>query len=135
MRHKLTAAQVQELKEKFEIAEIVGVGDINPELAKQLINTPGNVQDLLALVNDLLEIAQDFSFVLLPCGSPKFAWMLAKEWDIKAFPLFAHSVSNSQEIQVQKEVFEPIEGEEGKFRSVSKTVVEKKLIFDHQFFF
>jgi hypothetical protein len=135
MRHKLTDAQVRELKENFGVEEIVAVGDRNPQLAKELINTPGDAQALLALVNDLLDIAQHFDFVLLPCGSPKFAWLLAKEWDIKAGPLFAHSVSNSQEVHVEKEFFEPVEGQEGAFRRVVKTVVEKKLVFDHQFFF
>lgn len=127
--HKLTPAQVEELAND----EIVELAAIAPEVAKFLSDTPNDWDALNQKANELVDLAKDYDAVLLPGGSPAFAWELAKVWvdkDVKAKPMFAHSVRNSVEKLVDK--FVPIEGTD-QFRK--ETVVEKATVFNHVRFF
>ncbi|MFB2970391.1 hypothetical protein ACE1CD_15565 [Aerosakkonema sp. BLCC-F183] len=125
--HNLTAAQRTELVANFENAEIVELKMIAPELAEFLANTPDDDSKLVEAADQLIVLALNYSAVLLPCGSPKFAWLLAQRWPESVKPLFAHSVRASAEKEIEK--FEPIADEPDKFKKVK--VVEKVAIFNH----
>lgn len=121
--HKLTDAQRAELGN----AEIVELKTIAPELAVFLANTSDNDDELVRKADELIALTLDYNAVLLPCGSPKFAWILAKRWPESVKPLFAHSVRESIEKEVEK--FEPIADEPDKFKKVK--TVEKVSAFNH----
>ncbi|MBE9039029.1 hypothetical protein [aff. Roholtiella sp. LEGE 12411] len=124
--HKLTPEQEKEL----EGNEVVELKAIAPALASFLANTPDDWDALAQQAQELVQIAKGFDAALLPGGSPAFAWLLAKVWPSEIKVLFAHSVRDSVEKQVEK--FVPIEGTE-QFRK--ETVVEKALLFNHVRFF
>lgn len=86
--HQLTFAQQEELA-----SEIVELKAIAPDLASFLANTPDDDGAIAEKAEELIALCHQFDLVLLPCGSPKFAWMLAQLWvgrRVKAKPLFAH---------------------------------------------
>jgi hypothetical protein len=122
--HNLTDAQRSELGAETEIVELKAIA---PELATFLANTSDNDEELQTKASELVGLCKQYDAVLLPCGSPKFAWILSQLWNIQAKPLFAHSVRASIEKEVDK--FQPIADEPGKFQKL--TVVEKAVVFNH----
>lgn len=127
MKHALTAVQAAELKEH----EIINLKDIDEKFATSLEQTPDNWEVLEELADKLIEICKDFDIAIMPVGSPAFWWILSRKWNIPTQAMFAHSVSNS----VEKDVDEFVETEPGSGIFVKKKVVKKQTIFNHVRFF
>jgi hypothetical protein len=128
LAHKLTDAQEQELRE-------MGVESITP-LPSEIANRLKDIRidtDIKMLVNNLLNVFEngEFDYILLPCGNPLFAFMLARDMVYageKAIPLFAHSdrVTNEKQVTKTLQVLE-----DGEVVTKQITVVEKVTIFNH----
>lgn len=125
--HKLTEQQVQELSQ----FEVVNLGDISPDTANYLKNTPSDREDLKKVAEHLVQLIVNgnFTHVLLPCGSPAFAWEFAQVFPKNVVALFAHSERNS----VEAPGFAFADNGDGTYRKVP--VVEKKVVFNHVCFF
>lgn len=129
MIHPLTPKQQEELAGNA----VFDLKDIAPDLAGFLANTPDDDAALAENAEQLISLCHEFDAVLLPCGSPKFVWVLSQLWlgrRVKAKPLFAHSERVSTEKAVNK--FVAIDGTET-FRK--EQIVEKSSSFNHVRFF
>lgn len=128
--HPLTDSQKAELAGN----EIVELKNVDKDLATLLSNTPGDWQVLNEASEKLCQIANDYDAVLLPGGSPAFAWSLAQKWQelgVQAKPMFAHSIKDS--VEKEEKAYIPAEGEDGLF--VETTKIVKTSVFNHQFWF
>lgn len=85
MQHNLTQQQFNELKDY----DIFYLKDVNPDLFKYIANCPGDEEELRNISFQLIEVANKYSTVLLPIGSPAFMYLFAQEFFGKV--LFSHS--------------------------------------------
>lgn len=110
MQHQLTEIQLTELGNEG----IIHLKDVDNDLFSRLANTPANeveIQDLAQRLNKLI-VKEGYSKVILPIGSPAFAFAFARwigwsegyETGVDAFQkrykgvfLFAHSERESVE--------------------------------------
>lgn len=127
LNHKLTQIQINELTNDFQIDEIL---ELCVSLASQLKELTID-SDIENLANELIEVIKEYDYVLLPCGSPLFAFVLARKFEsqgIATKALFAHSDRESKEKIVSKKIMIVENGE-----TVEKTfdVVEKITVFNH----
>jgi len=121
MNHVLMESQINELKEKFQVNEIIELDKRSPELFEKLSSLNGD-ENLQELVEHLLSIISQFDYAILPIGSPVFMFKLASEYSFQRYDseiqtkiLFAHS---------ERKVIETIEN----------NIVTKKSIFCHKKF-
>jgi hypothetical protein len=135
LNHTLSPSQLSELKEPVALLK-----EVDPALASALSNCPGDRKELEKLAYQLYRLIQDSDYqeVILPVGSPAFLWVFASlcshrheeftgyhgglgwapdQEEQKFCVRFAHSERKSVEV------------------SLPDGTVEKKAVFEHQFFF
>lgn len=112
LAHAFTPDQAAELADH----EVVSLAAIAPDLAKFAAQCPDDRELLKAKAAELAEICDEFDKVIAPIGSPAFmAEFFAIASPISKF-IFAHSVRESVESEVNG-------------------VVQKKVVFKHVRFF
>ncbi|MFM7852423.1 MAG: hypothetical protein ACKPCM_09335 [Pseudanabaena sp.] len=112
LAHAFTTDQAAELAEH----EVVSLVEVAPDLAKFASQCPDDRELLKIKAAELADICDDFDKVIAPIGSPAFmAEFFAIASPVSKF-IFAHSVRESVEIEVDG-------------------VVQKKVIFKHVRFF
>ena len=124
LSHKLTEKQEQEL---LDIG-ILQIEQLPCELSSVLkdLKVDSNLGEIVKELKKVI-IDGDYSHLLLPCGSPAFAFLLARELllvDCKC--LFAHSDRKSEEKHITKKI-QIVEN--GDIEEKTLTIVEKINIF------
>lgn len=127
LSHKLTDDQIIELKDVFGIGMII---ELSSDLSKEIKDLKVD-SDLSAIADKLIEevSSAEIDIILLPCGSPAFAWLLSRKLNLNLKCLFAHSDRDSIEKHVEKEL--NVVNESGEIEKKKITIVEKQVIFKH----
>ncbi|NJM67306.1 MAG: hypothetical protein HC851_17340 [Acaryochloris sp. RU_4_1] len=135
INHPLTTAQEEELDEQIYLLK-----EIDPGLASALAECPGDHKELYDLAMRLYRLIQDngYTKVIFPVGSPAFMWQFASLCTHRQEQFLGYHGGLGYAPDMEEQKFEVLfaHSERKSVQSIRPDgTVEKKTVFEHQFFF
>jgi hypothetical protein len=134
LNHPLTESQISEL------GEVTLLRDLNPGLSQALAQCPGDRGALHKLAYQLYRLIQDndFTRVVFPVGSPAFMWEFATICSHRYEQFIGYEGGLGYAPDAEEQKFSVLFAHSER-RAIETTLpdgaVEKKTVFEHQFFF